>query len=45
MPKPGYKSITIKEELLEKLKERAKQNNRSVPKELQTLIEKARKEA
>jgi len=40
MPRKGYSSITVKDELYAKLKERAEQHNRTVPKELETLIEK-----
>jgi macrodomain Ter protein organizer (MatP/YcbG family) len=43
MPKKGWKSITIKTELIDELQKRAKQLGKTVPQYVEYLVEKAKK--
>lgn len=38
MPRSGYKTITVEKAVFELLQERANQNKRTVPKEIEYLI-------
>jgi len=44
LPRPGYKSITLKNELIELIQEKAEKKKLTAPKYLEDLIEKEKKE-
>jgi len=39
LPKKGYSSITLSDDVLAQLEERAKRNKRTIPKEIEWLVE------
>jgi predicted CopG family antitoxin len=45
MPEEGFKTITISEETFNKLTKMAEDNHRSVPKQIEFLIDNSKKEA
>lgn len=42
MPRKGYKTITIRDEVFNGLKKQADANNRTVPKQIEYLVKKKR---